>query len=363
MKYEDLLLIDFILEARHPVSAKDILDHLRYKIEGFAEQQGNDQGLRNIQNRLKKLQNDEHLSSLIDVTDEGRRKLYRGSGRYRRLSQEMTIEQACALLMADKHLSAIAPNRLLNSQEHYQDLIDQASAVVRKTQTHRIVNNQDIASFMNRVTVMQRGQRLESAVLNDHTLACIAECIVKRRCIKLSYKGKDREMHPFGLVFRQPKVYLLALDTDRLKETGPARARPRQFLCNRIENASVSSKAHEVPEDFDIEAYVNDGRLDLMAFGNAEPGSKRFTLKLRVNSKGSNNLIRDLEEYPLSSRQSLEKQSGTAVYQLTAPGMLPTHTLVDWIMGRLDNVEVIEPPALRKHVSDKVRAMYEMYHA
>ena len=136
----------------------------------------------------------------------------------------MSVEQACALLMADKHLSAIAPTRLLQSEDRYQDLVDQATAAIKKAQQLRQVSKKDIDAFMKRVTVMQRGQRLEAAPLDNGVLACIAECLVTGRCIKLRYNEKDRLLHPFGLVFRQPKVYLLALDKDKLVESGPAQS-------------------------------------------------------------------------------------------------------------------------------------------
>ena len=361
MKEEDRLLIDFILDARKPVSAREVLEYLREKIEGFADRQGLDGGVKNTQNRLKKLRESPHFASQISFTLEGKSYLYQGIASTRRPTQEMSIEQACALMMADKHLSAIAPTRLLQSEERYQDLVDQATAAIEKAQQLRMVNKKDIHAFMKRVTVMQRGQRLEAAPLDNGVLACIAECLVLGRCIKLRYNGKDRLLHPFGLVFRQPKVYLLALDTEKLVESGPAKARPRQFLCNRIENANISKEAHQVPKDFDLEDYVNKGRLDLMAFANTVRGRRSFTLKLLIRGDIDDNLVRDLIEFPLSKVQEIEERIDTGDCLLTARGMLPTHTLIDWILGRLDRVEVLEPPAIREYVSDKVRAMYKVY--
>ena len=90
-------------------------------------------------------------------------------------------------------------------------------------------------------------------------------------------------------------------------------------------------------------------------------GRRSFTLKLLIRSDINDNLVRDLREFPLSEEQEIEERLGKGDCLLTARGMLPTHTLIDWIMGRLDRVEVLEPPAIREYVSDKVRAMYKMY--
>jgi predicted DNA-binding transcriptional regulator YafY len=41
--------------------------------------------------------------------------------------------------------------------------------------------------------------------------------------------------------------------------------------------------------------------------------------------------------------------------------MRATHELIEWIMGRLDRVEVLAPDALRKHIVSKLAAMQSRY--
>ena len=62
-------------------------------------------GCKNVQNRLKKLTVCERFSKIIDVTEEGRRKLYSRVMRASEIRAAMSVEQVCALLMSDKRLS------------------------------------------------------------------------------------------------------------------------------------------------------------------------------------------------------------------------------------------------------------------
>ena len=84
---------------------QEIPNHLHHEVGGFAARQPADGGLKNVQNRLKKLTVCERFSKIIDVTEEGRRKLYSRVMRASEIRAAMSVEQVCALLMSDKRLS------------------------------------------------------------------------------------------------------------------------------------------------------------------------------------------------------------------------------------------------------------------
>jgi len=362
VKYDEYKALEFILAARFPVSTKDVLHHLNETIDGFSARQGKDGGLKNTQNWLKNFANDEHFSRMIEVVEDGSGKTYKGVESSKLQKPEMGIEQACSLLMSDKHLSALAPTRLFQSQQEYRDLINRAEAVVAKHQRFRIRNRKNVGDFMNRITVMQRGQRLIGAPVDHRVLECIATCILQQRCINLTYHKKKRILHPFGIVFRQPKIYLLAVDTETLMSQGRSRIRPRQWLCNRIEEASVSREPHQVPEDFNVDDYVNEGYLDVRALQDRPDEPSKFTLKLRFPAVDNERLIRDICEYPLSVDQRLERESLSDSFVLTIPDMRATHSLIEWLMGRMDQVEVLLPLRLREYIMEKVDAMHGLYY-
>ena len=360
MKYEDHIFLEYILQARTPVAARDVLKHLANTVEGFEVRQGADGGLRKIQQRLKALAECDDFSRLIEVVSDGKSNRYKGIRSPGGREPTMGIEQACSLLMSDKHLSALAPTRLFQSQNEYQDLIARAQTALSKHEKTRLRLGENMGDFVKRVTVLQRGQNLVAAPIQDGVLECIASCIVKRRCINFTYNNEQRVLHPFGLVFRQPKIYLLAVDTKSLKKQGASKVRPRQWLCNRMSNVSVSKQQHQVPHDFDINVYVEKGRLDMRAFDCSSEESRSFTLKLRIHGQ-ADNLIRDLKEHPLSEHQQILPDTENDAHILTASGMRATHSLVEWVMGRMERVEVILPLRLRKHVMEKVDAMHSLY--
>jgi len=361
VKYEEYKALEFVLAARKPVSPKDVLAYLNESVEGFSGRQGADGGLKNTQNWLKNFTDDENFSRMIEVTINGVGKRYKGVGASKEINTEMGVEQACSLLMSDKHLSALAPTRLFQSQDEYRELINRAEAVVAKHQKFRIQNRKNVGDFMKRITVMQRGQRLIGADVDDEVLECIASCILQQRCINLTYHDKKRVLHPFGVVFRQPKIYLLAVDTETLINQGRSKVRPRQWLCNRIEKASMSREAHQVPEEFDVDEYVNQGRLDVRAYLDPADEPRSFSLKLRIDGVGTERLVRDLREYPLSDHQQLDHDLKTGSYILTVPGMRATHSLMEWLLGRMSQVEVLLPHRLREHMIEKVDAMHRLY--
>ena len=100
-----------------------------------------------------------------------------------------------------------------------------------------------------------------------------------------------------------------------------------------------------------------------VAIGEESLPKRAFTLKLRVMDGTRDNLLQDLEEYPLSREQTIHKERGTDSHVLTAAGMRASHQLIEWIVGRLDRVEVLEPKSLRNHVAERIAAIHSQYHS
>ena len=67
MKYEEYVLLEYVLSARDPVTAEDVLEHLVNSVDGFGDRQGQDGGKRNVQQRLKSLVECENFSRLIEA--------------------------------------------------------------------------------------------------------------------------------------------------------------------------------------------------------------------------------------------------------------------------------------------------------
>jgi predicted DNA-binding transcriptional regulator YafY len=160
-------------------------------------------------------------------------------------------------------------------------------------------------------------------------------------------------------VLRSPKIYLLAVDDHVMRKRRPEVLTPALFLCARISEAEVSERPNLVPAGFSADAFVADGGLEDEAADWGLP-SRRFTLELRLFS-GDDNLLADLEAFPLSPDQQIEKERGTGHYRLTAPRMRGTHQLVEWILGRVERVEVLAPSSLRSYIVERLEATLARY--
>ena len=61
------------------------------------------------------------------------------------------------------------------------------------------------------------------------------------------------------------------------------------------------------------------------------------------------------------SAGKIEKEQGADNYRLKAPRLRGTHQLIEWLMGRLDRVEVLAPSSLRQYVVEQLDAMRARY--
>jgi hypothetical protein len=183
------------------------------------------------------------------------------------------------------------------------------------------------------------------------------------KCLELKYKGQQRLLHPYGIVLRGPKIYLLAVD-DRAQSRVPRKElHPAQYFCVRMSNVEISKWSNQAPADFDADKFIARGGLETESHHEAGLPKRGFTLKLRVFDGASDNLLQDLEEFPLSRTQTIKKEKGTSNHILTAPGIRASHQLTEWIVGRLDRVEVLAPVKLRTYIADQLAATQQRYTA
>ena len=192
-------------------------------------------------------------------------------------------------------------------------------------------------------------------------LGVISRAILDGKCVNLRYWGDERTVHPYAIVLKSPKIYLLAVDDHVMSKRRPADLVPTQFLCARITDASVSERANRVPDDFDADKFISSIGLEYESHEESGLPAKGFKLELRIIDAARDNLLKDLQEFPLSKKQSIKKEKGTDNYILTAPGTRATHQLTEWIVGRLDRVEVLVPTKLRAYIANRIAAVHDLY--
>jgi predicted DNA-binding transcriptional regulator YafY len=261
--------------------------------------------------------------------------------------------------MAEKFLDAVLPADFYDAS--LQDLFRIARTVLESHDKREKPNRKRINDYLKRVAIEQRGQALVEHSVPYDALGQISRAIIEGKCIDLRYGGTKRTLHPYGIVLKSPKIYLLAVSDNAFKKRSPADLVPAQYLCSRITEAKVNDRSNRVPENFDAEKFIARGGADVSSHHESGLPANGFKLQLRIIDAKSENLLLDLKEFPLSKKQELTEEEGTDNVLLTANGMRATHQLTEWIVGRLDRVEVLKPVALRNYIAERIAAVHRLY--
>jgi len=240
-----------------------------------------------------------------------------------------------------------------------QDLFRTARSTLGQYQRRPKHARRMVEKYMRRVYIDQRGQQLAQKFVPYEVLGVISKAMLDNKCVRCRYLGKDRLLHPYALVLKSPKIYLLAVEHRRLTDSDTVT--PTQYLCSRMTNPKVSDTTSRVPANFSAESFVRTHGMDVLMERESGLPRRAFTLLLRIYEGDKDNLLRDLEEFPLSSDQTIEEEAGTRHHILRAPGMRASFQLVEWILGRMERVEVIGPRSLREQIATKVSALNTIY--
>jgi predicted DNA-binding transcriptional regulator YafY len=357
-------LLNYLKGSRGPRSVREILSYLHNNTNwGRAQLESgpDDNGLRNLQNWLRDIRESAEFGQQLDwEEDPDNRKQYRYQSRLPVVGNpEMPIEEACTILMAEKLLDVLLPADFYDAS--LQDLFRTAKKVLEKYEQRPKHAKQRVSDYLKRIAIAQRGQDLVQRDIPYDVLGVVSRAMLDGKCVSLLYKGRKRLLHPYGIVLRGPKIYLLAVDDHAQTVVPQHDLHPAHFLCVRMNKAEVSEQSNKVPKDFDTEKYIARGGLEAVSHDEAGLPARGFTLKLRIYDGASDNLLQDLEEFPLSRLQSIEKERGTSHHILTAPGIRASHQLTEWILGRLDRVEVLAPTKLRHYVAECVTSVHKLY--
>jgi predicted DNA-binding transcriptional regulator YafY len=360
--YAQFTMLNYLHGSRDR-SVQEIHDHLldntdwgKAQLKGGAE----DLGLRNVQNWLKDIRISrefvKHIDYRVDPTNR-RQHLYSSTAPTVG-DRIMPIEEACLVLMAEKFLQAAIPADFFDAS--LQDLFLAARSRLKEHEKAPKQQRTRVRDYLKRIAIEQRGQTLVERNVPYDVLGPLSRAILEGKRIECRYRDDKRELHPYGIVLRSPKIYLLAVDDYVLRRRKAEDVTPALFLCARISDAQVSARPNLVPDAFSADSFIEKGGLD----GDADDwglGARGFKLVLRIFDGDCDNLLSDLEEFPLSQDQEIKMEEGTDDFILMARRMRGTHQLIEWIMGRLDRIEVVAPIALRDYIEEQIDAMKARY--
>ena len=351
------------LKGSRDRSVQEILEHLQHNTNwGRAQLSGGagDFGLRNVQNWLKDIRTSTEFATQIAyrVDPLNRRQHLYSSTTPTVGNRIMPIEEACLVLMAEKFLQAAIPADFVDAA--LRDLFLAARARLKAHEKIPKQQRKRVRDYLKRIAIEQRGQSLVERSVPYDVLGPLSRAILEGKRIDCRYRDKKRELHPFGIVLRSPKIYLLAVDDHVMRKFRPVDLTPAQFLCARVSDAKVSERPNLVPDDFDADTFIERTGLDSDA-GDWGLPSRSFKLTLRIFDGDCDNLLSDLGEFPLSKDQEIIREAGTNNYLVSARRIRGTHQFIEWIMGRLDRIEVIAPVSLRDFIIERIDAMQARY--
>jgi len=241
----------------------------------------------------------------------------------------MDPHAALAFWLAEKHLEALLPKTTLHQlQAHFKT----AANILDSMQSDK-----GAPAWRNKVRVLHRGPGLKVPIINPEVQTIVYDALLLNRRLKVTYKprgqngSKTYEINPLGLVLKDGVTYLVCSMWDYPDI--------RLLTMHRIQQASPLDIPVTVPGDFDLDAYIASGELN---FGAGE--------MIQLQARFYNNVVVHLEERPLSDDQTLATEDDECSI-LTAT-VQDTPELRWWLLSFGDQVEVLEPAALREYFAE-----------
>ncbi|MGA3354074.1 MAG: WYL domain-containing protein [Acidimicrobiales bacterium] len=189
-------------------------------------------------------------------------------------------------------------------------------------------------------------------------LGPLHEAVRDRALVSFAYRGRHREVEPYGLAFRLTAWYLVGRDRTA------SDAGLRTFRVDRFEDAPVlrESGAFELPEGFDLREAVRflPWRVGARAASarvdeeDTEPATVEVTMV--VDARLARSVVATVGAGSVESWEP----SGAARLRIAVPTQ---SAFVDWVVGLGDTAEVLGPPEMRAAVVRRLEAFLERQQA
>lgn len=300
------------------VTARELASHLAE--EGFKV------SVRSVQRDL------ERLSGMFPLqSDDSSRPFRWYFGKDANLSIIPSIDSSTALTfqLARDYLGPVLPPRILQKLQPHFD-------VAQKT----LDRQGELARWPGRVRVITRGLAVQVPEVAPEVLEVVAEALLGDFQCKLTYQGRRWPepqtiiVHPLGLVFRSPNIYLVCVIEGR--------EGIRQLVLHRATNAELLPFSAE-RRDFDLDEYINSGNMGLLL--SQEP----IKIRLRCDKPVLNHLL----ESPLGDDQNTTDLNDEQ-FELTAT-VSDTQDLRWWLTAQARHLDIVEPLWLREEISNELK--------
>ena len=289
-------LVTFLLHTRRPVSLQEVVDQVPGYPEGRA-------ALRQAFERDKRVLREEG----VPLTEE--------NGRYRIRPEDYYLPQL-DLTTAERMALNVAVAAVSVDPAH-------ARAALRK------LGGSELGDRLSDGTLGMGERLVDLAALP--ALPVLHAAVRDHAVVRFAYRGEQREVEPYGLLFREGHWYVAGHDRGR--------GARRSFRVDRIEGAvqAGSAAAFDTPANFDpAEALARRPWL----IGGEQP----VTAVVSVDGVLAGKVAAELGEEAVRER----RPDGSAVFAFPITNQAAFRA---WVLGLLDHAEVLGPPQLRSDVT------------
>lgn len=279
--------------------------------------------MRSIQRDLEKLSADFPL-----LVDESARPFQWSFDREATMDIIPALDLPAALTfeLAKAYLTPMLPPRALS---HLQPHFNEAHRTLSRERS-------PLGQWPNRVRVINRGLGGRRPAIDADVLETVTEALLREYQCKLTYQARnwpepeEITVHPFGLIFRDPNVYLIG--------TIEGREGIRQLVLHRATTGELVEQPVERTENFDLDLYIHSGAMGILK--SKEP----VFLRLRCDKPALNHLI----EAPLSFDQ-ITTEINDSTFEISVI-VGDTQDLRWWLTAQAIHCDILEPQWLRREI-------------
>lgn len=323
-------LIDILVNAPSGLSTALIRERLR------AREHVKPVDIRTVQRDLTELENSGFVT-LQRVEREGQVlwSLFPGSAHFGGASL-LTRPTAITLKAVMEHAIWLLP------PEAQEQVLAKSEAVRRTIERGRQDGQKP---WLDKVRVLPSGYQLARPQFDQATLRVVYQCLANGTCLRATYRKPGasetsrRDYCPLALVYRAPRLHLLvSLRPDR---------DPFVLAVHRMSEVEALDSPVEMPDGFDLDAYIAAGRLD-----------HRLGEPIRIRLRCTPELGDHWDAAALGADQVVTRGDGHCIVEATCPD---TAAFRAYLLGLGPQVVVLSPPGLRDKLTEDITRMAERY--
>jgi predicted DNA-binding transcriptional regulator YafY len=189
-------------------------------------------------------------------------------------------------------------------------------------------------------------------ILGNKLLFPCFEAIVKQLKITFEYKSNNaiekskRQVSPYQLKFYDNVWYLLAFDDNQLSF--------RIFRLDKIQNLTITSEIFTYQNSFEIEKYQKNA---IGIFSIEERPPQPIVIKVKCSKEAAHRFAGLLKSQYIKPHLIEEKEQNV----LFAFEAIKNQDLMITFLKLMDQIEVLEPIALRKEFKEEVKKILSRY--